>query len=142
MMEKSLRTQQTMRSQVTGPASSVPYDFSALVGTQVSFQETNELDDTVTKFIPFRRWFIDEKTLRPELQFEGAVQEYIGILRSGTVRTRKVNNRWCIASFEGAEVRERQNHGIRTELSRTLPSRLGGQIRVLGGWVCLGAWVA
>ena len=101
-----------------------------MLGTQFSFQESNELDDTVTKFIPFRRWFIDEKTIRPELEFSVAVEEFIGILRSGTVRTRKVNNKWCIASFEGAEVRERQNNGCRTELSRTLPSRLGGPIRV------------
>ena len=56
----------------------------------------------------------------PTLFVEVARERFVDVLRGGGPRVRKVNSKWCMAMFVGAQSTEREPSGFRSSLSRSL----------------------
>ena len=87
-----MQNQKRRREAISGHPSSVPYDFSDLTGTQERVNTSEDIEDITTAWIPFRRWFIDEKILNPSLEEKDALVTFKALLTCGQHRTRFVNN--------------------------------------------------
>lgn len=100
--------------------SSVPYQLGDLLGEQHNETALDDLDDTLTNWVPLRHWFMDEKIIDPELSKAAAFDRFIKILRTGSARSRRANGHWCIAEFGGAQTIKRKRDTFATNISNHL----------------------
>ena len=68
-----MRGQKWKREAAAGNPTTVPYDFSDLTGSQESYKDSANLDDVLSRYVPFWRWSLDEqKYWSPSLQKRAA----------------------------------------------------------------------
>ena len=87
------------REAVTAAPSSVPYDFTDLVGEQAQVDQSLNIRDLTIDWIPFWRWYPTAKVFDPTLIVPTGQVQFMDLLKSGTVKAEKINNEWCMGFF-------------------------------------------
>ena len=117
LVEQKRRRKAALQNSGLAP-SSMPYDFSDLMGVQKQVTGSQDILDIETDWQPFRKWFVFEKILNPELTMEAALQNFHSLCTDGQHRAKKINGEWCLGVFDGARSKERTFIGFESEVQR------------------------